>query len=185
MIRHHTFRTLAVLALIALAGAGCGSSSDGDAGDTRTAKPSGGGGGGATTASADKGVRFADCMRSNGVTDFPDPTGASDQQLAEAIDALDTTTAAWKRAMGACKDLRPAGLLGGKASGEQQDARLAFARCMRENGITDFPDPVDDGPLIDTNRIPSANGRGALEIPGFKEAQDACQEVGEKALGDG
>ena len=61
--------------------------------------------------------------------------------------------------------------------------RLAFAQCMRDNGIEDFPDPARDGPLIDTNRIPSAAGRGALDIPGFQAAMEACGDAAARALG--
>lgn len=184
MIPRHRLRPLALLATVALIGAGCSGGSDDDASTTASGSGAGPSRGTATASPQDKGVQFAECMRESGVAAFPDPTGASDQELMDAIEALDTTSAAFEKAIAACKDLRPAGLLGGKASGEQQDARLAFAQCMRDNGIKDFPDPVDDGPLIDTNRIPSAAGRGALEIPGFKEAQDACQDVAAKALGD-
>jgi hypothetical protein len=35
---------------------------------------------------------------------------------------------------------------------------------MRENGVKDFPDPVNGQPLIDTTRIPSANRPGGMTI---------------------
>ena len=31
---------------------------------------------------------------------------------------------------------------------QQTAARLKFAQCMRANGVPDFPDPSDNGPLI-------------------------------------
>ena len=68
--------------------------------------------------------------------------------------SLDTSTAAWKGAIGACKDLEPSGFTGHKRSSEQQTAALEFAQCIRENGVTDFPDPTAGQPLVDTNRIP-------------------------------
>ena len=43
------------------------------------------------------------------------------------------------------------------ATPEQQAARLKFAQCIRENGVKDFPDPVNGEPLVDTNRIPSSD----------------------------
>ena len=45
---------------------------------------------------------------------------------------------------------------------------VKFAECMRDNGVKDFPDPTPDGPLIDTNRIPSVAGkdpRSVLDAP--------------------
>lgn len=64
-------------------------------------------------------------------------------------------------------------------------ARLKFAQCMRDNGVKDFPDPVNGDPLIDTNRIPSAAGRGARSIPGFQAAMQTCSDAfsGELGLG--
>jgi hypothetical protein len=46
--------------------------------------------------------------------------------------------------------------MGSKQSSEQQQAALSFAQCIRANGVPDFPDPTANGPLVDTNRIPSA-----------------------------
>jgi hypothetical protein len=124
-------------------------------------------------------------MRENGVTAFPDPNAAGDQELVEAIESLDPGSAEFTKALGACKDLQPPGLLGGKASPEEMSARLQFAQCMRDNGVKDFPDPANDGPLIDTNRIPSAAGRGARSIPGFQAAMQTCSDAfsGELGLG--
>jgi hypothetical protein len=43
--------------------------------------------------------------------------------------------------------------------------------------VKDFPDPTNDGPLIDTSRIPSAAGRGAQSIPGFQAAVEKCRDA--------
>jgi hypothetical protein len=169
-------RPLAALAMVALIGAGC---SNGSAENTNT----GTGSGDKNATTQDKAVQFAECMRENGITEFPDPNASGDQELVNAIKALDPSSAAWKKAIGACKDLRPPGLLGGKASPEQMTVRLKFAQCMRDNGVEDFPDPTADGPLIDTTRIPSAAGRGALSIPGFQAAMEHCRDVMADALG--
>jgi hypothetical protein len=122
-----------------------------------------------SAANAQQAKRFAECMRNNGVSDFPDP-GASGKFTIDAIvngSSLDLSTPAFKQAMSACKDLEPAGFTGTKRSSQEQQAALKFAKCMRENGVPDFPDPTPNGPLIDTSRIPSAAGRGARNIPGF------------------
>ena len=169
-------RPLAALAIVALIGAGCGSAENGDTGTGST--------GNKNATSRDKTVTFADCMREHGVTAFPDPNAGGDQEFVEGIQSLDQSSAAWKRAIGACKDLRPPGLLGAKASPQEMRPRLEFAQCMRDNGIEDFPDPTKDGPLIDTNRIPSAAGRGARSIPGFQAAMEKCRDALAGALGD-
>jgi hypothetical protein len=41
-------------------------------------------------------------------------------------------------------------------SPKQQSEALRFARCVRENGVKDFPDPANGERLVDTARIPSS-----------------------------
>jgi hypothetical protein len=161
-------RPLAALAMVALTGAGCsnGSAENGTTGSASSAGTSG-----------DKAVTFAECMREHGVTEFPDPNASNDQELVDGLKRLDQSSAVWKKAIGACKDLRPPGLLGGSATPQQMRQRLEFAQCMRDNGVDDFPDPAKDGPLIDTTRIPSAAGRGARSIPGFQAAMEKCRDA--------
>ena len=71
--------------------------------------------------------------------------------------------------------------MGRKRSAKEQEPALKFAQCMRDNGIKDFPDPAKDGPLIDTTKIPSAKGRGALDIP-VAAAQEKCSDFLDSAL---
>jgi hypothetical protein len=52
-----------------------------------------------------KAVKFAECMRSNGVSEFPDPD-ASGQFTIDGIpngSSLDPSSPAWQQAIGACK----------------------------------------------------------------------------------
>jgi hypothetical protein len=154
-------RPLAALALIALIAviSGCGSSSP-------AGTSPGSSGGNITLAHAQKGVKFAECMRSHGVSNFPDP-GASGKFTIDAVangSSLDTSTPAFTQAMSACKALEPAGFTGSKRSSQQQQAALTFAQCIRANGVKDFPDPIPNGPLVDTNRIPSAATSSGLSI---------------------
>ena len=60
--------------------------------------------------------------------------------------SLDPNAPAFKQAISACKSLEPAGFEGGARSTQQQSAALKFARCIRDNGVTDFPDPAEMGP---------------------------------------
>lgn len=158
-------RPLAALAMVGLISAGCANApaatSTGD-----------------STATHDKAVRFAECMRDNGVTEFPDPDASGTFKYGiKAGSSLDPSTAAWKRAIAACKDLEPPGALGGgQLSAQELRARLEFAQCMRDHGVTDFPDPAPDGPLIDV--------RGARSIPGFQAAVDTCRDLLAAASGN-
>jgi hypothetical protein len=152
---------LAVIAMVVLISA-CGSSATAENG-TGT---SGSGAGNSTAANASKAVKFAECMRSNGVSTFPDPS-ASGKLTIDAVangSSLDPSTPAFKQAISACKDLEPTGFTGSKRSSQQQDSALKFAQCIRKHGVTDFPDPIPNGPLVDTNRIPSSAQPGGMSI---------------------
>ena len=146
MNMRRTLRPLAALAMVALIGAGC---SDGSAenGDTGTAGSTGTGGNsdGTRTPQREKAVRFAECMRDNGVSEFPDPDASGELTIDGVVNgsSLDTSTASWKEAIAACKDLQPPGFTGdGERSAEEQKAALEFAQCIRDNGVKDFPDPT-------------------------------------------
>jgi hypothetical protein len=56
------------------------------------------------------------------------------------------------------------------------NARLKFAQCMRDTGVKDFPDPTPNGPLIDTNRIPSLAGKDPRSDPGLNASMRKCRD---------
>ena len=154
-------RPLAAFALVTLIAAGCSTvDSAGARQDT----------------DREKAVAFATCMRDNGVREFPDPDASGRLTIDGIVNgsSVDTDSPAWKRAAQACKNLQPAGFTGNKRSAEQQSIALQFAQCIRENGVQDFPDPDPNGPLVDTNRIPSAAGKGGRDIPGLHTAMATC-----------
>jgi hypothetical protein len=160
---------LAALALIALIGVGCGSN-DGSGGNKTAATTN------------ETAAKFAECMRENGVGDFPDPD-ASGQFTIDAIangSGVDPSTPAFDQALSACKDLEPAGFTGHTRSAEEQNAGLRFAQCIRDNGVEDFPDPAPNAPLVDTNRIPSAATANGMSI--LNAAMHKCGDVGAEAM---
>jgi hypothetical protein len=170
-------RPLAAIALISLI-AGCGSNAPSETG---TASSSGTATSSGTTSSADasgtkkttdqdKAVKFAECIRGNGVPHFPDPDAKGD-----FVFGIDVSPAVWKKAVDACKALEPPGALSGKRSPKQQSAALRFAKCVRENGVKDFPDPANGEPLIDTTHIPSSNKPGGMTI--LNAATQKCRSV--------
>ena len=163
-----TLRPLAALAMVALLSAGCSNA----AAQTGTASS-----GGSNTSNRAQAVKFAQCMRKNGVRDFPDPD-ASGELTVDGIangSSLDTNSAAFKQAIAACKDLQPPGFTGRKRSAQEQEAALKFAQCIRDNGVKDFPDPTEDGPLVDTERIPSV-ARGTRPISEVNAAMQKCRD---------
>jgi hypothetical protein len=160
---------LTALAMVALIGAGCGGSSSGGDGNT-------------TAANQEKAVKFAECMRENGVSQFPDPDASGHLTVDGVINgsSIDPDGPTWNQALDACKDLQPPGFTGGgERSSSQQDAALQFAQCIRENGVADFPDPAPGQPLVDTNRIPSSNTANGMSI--LNAAMQKCGRDAEAA----
>ena len=161
-------RPLAALALIATTAliSACGSS----------APASTGGGGNNTASNHAEAVKFAECMRHNGVSQFPDPPASGNLTIDGVVNgsSLDPNSPAFTQAMSACKNLEPPGFTGQKATAQQASARLKFAQCMRANGVPDFPDPTPNGPLLDTRRIPSLAGKDPRTDPGLQAAMHKC-----------
>jgi hypothetical protein len=170
--------TLALVALISLISAGCGSnapSETGTAGSSGTASNSGTGGSKKVT-TRDKAVKFAECIRAHGVSDFPDPNEENQFEYGVSV-----TREVWTRATTACKDLQPPGTLSSRRTPKQQSASLRFAQCVRDNGVKDFPDPVNGEPLVNTYKIPSSNKPGGMAI--LNAAMHKCGNVLKEAAG--
>jgi hypothetical protein len=162
-------RKLAALAVLALIGAGC---SD---------EPAETGGGDKT---ATKAMKFAECMRDHGVSEFPDPDASGELTIDGVLNgsSIDPSSPAWKEAVAACKDLQPPGYTGDdEVTPEEQDARLEFAQCIRDNGVEDFPDPAKGEPLVNTNLIPSAAEPGGMDV--LNAAMRTCGDLAAEATG--
>ncbi len=69
--------------------------------------------------------------------------------------------------------------MGHKRSAQEQEAALKFAQCIRDNGVKDFPDPTEDGPLVDTNRIPSSATNGGMTV--LNAAMQKCRDLAANA----
>jgi hypothetical protein len=137
-----------------------------------------------TTTRDDQAVTFSECMRDHGVSEFPDPDPSEGLTIDGVLNgsSLDPNTATWKDAIRACRDLQPSGFTGDKdVSAKERNTRLEFAQCIRDNGVPDFPDPADDEPLVDTNRIPSAATDAGMGV--LNAAMQTCGELAEKAIG--
>jgi hypothetical protein len=154
---------LAAMPVIALIGAGCGGNDSG--------------GGNTTAANQGKAVKFAECMREHGISQFPDPDASGNLTVDGVINgsSIDPDSPTWNNALDACKDLQPPGFTGTERSSSQQEAALRFAQCIRENGVPDFPDPSPGQPLVDTNRIPSSNTANGMSI--LNAAMQKCGDA--------
>ena len=150
---------LAIVAMVAVISAGCGGTNSSGSTDSS--------GSGSTVAShnsaatpREKAVKFAACMRENGYPDFPDPKASGEFPSF----GISVSPGVWVKALRACKELRPPGSFSAHMSPKELSAALKFAQCIRAHGVKDFPDPVQDEPIIDTTKIPSANRPGGMSI---------------------
>jgi len=168
---------LGLAALIGLISGGCGSNASSGSGASSTDGASNTGSSAATKLTAqEKAVKFAECMRANGVPHFPDPDAKGDFNF-----GVDVTREVWLKAIDACKAVKPPGALSAKRTPKEQSASLRFAQCVRDHGVKDFPDPVNGEPLIDTYKIPSSNKPGGMTI--LNAATHKCGDILKLAAG--
>jgi hypothetical protein len=164
--------------LLCLAGAGlsltaCGGTSSPGAGGSTSPQD--------TAAANAKSLQFAQCMRTHGVPNFPDPTGGRiDLQVQQTpnsttVNGAQVNGPAFKSAMKDCQaDLPNGGHPTAAQTAEAKSKALAMAKCMRTHGVPNFPDPqFQSGP----------NGAVGVKIsgagidpnsPAFQAAQKAC-----------
>lgn len=122
-------------------------------------------------------VKFSGCMRSHGLTDFPDPTVGSNGLPSWTINAgptsdLNPQSPAYRAAQQVCKKDLPD--LGPHTPAEKATANAAavkYATCMRSNGVSNFPDPNGQG-VIQVN-----NSAIDESSPAFQKAETACKRL--------
>lgn len=146
-----------VLASLLLAGlAGCSSATDSGA---------------ATAEDKQAGLKFAQCMRGNGVPDFEDPTfdenGEIELRFPPGVDPK-----AVKPAQEKCEQYLPNGGEPEKTNAEDVKKFQVYAKCMRENGMPDYPDPDAEG----RSRFESGK-EPAPDDPDLKTAHEKCGEL--------
>ena len=109
-------------------------------------------------------------MRSHGVTDFPDSGGPLEPSPGSDLDPSNPT---YQTARQACQSLLPTAHLSPAQQAQNDIDALKFAKCMRNHGITKFPDPHAG---TGRNNIVNLSGiRNLLNTPQFLAAQQACR----------
>lgn len=159
---------LAALAAAALLAGGCG----GDDGDKPTQQSTGtaNAGGGPNS---DKALQYSKCMRENGVPEFPDPENGRLALRVGPDSGIKPDSPEFQAARKACQQYAPAGARnGGGPNPEMQERVLAYARCMRENGVPNFPDPNFEGGGV-RMQLPQGVRQ---DSPEFQKAQQACSK---------
>ncbi len=149
----------AVLGIAVLAG-GCGGSSSASSAGFASIKT--------------RFLAYARCMRSHGVSDFPDPATVPGGGVAFSIQAgpgsdLSPDDPTFKAADQACRGLLPGGRQTEPGSGSHIAAEVRWARCLRSHGVPGFPDPNRQG-AFDSARFND-------DSPAFKAAGKACHSL--------
>lgn len=93
------------------------------------------------------GLAYAQCIRSHGISNFPDPNSQGQISLRPS-EGINISSPQYEAAQEACKSLQPgAGTPAQQA--QHTAAALKYSQCMRAHGVPNFPDP---------------NGQGGFEI---------------------
>jgi hypothetical protein len=191
MMRTNLNLGVVVLVGIALALAGCGgsSSSSGVAhiGTASAANASSGSAGGTPEsgetppAVQQQMVKFAQCMRTHGEPEFPEPNEGKLLIRKQNGHGPNPESAKFQAAEKACAKYSPAKVAPSPAQrAKMEEAALKFSACMRTHGVPNFPDPeFRHGGGTVRLRIGGA-GKGAgidPNSPQFQAAQKACQST--------
>ena len=100
---------------------------------------------------------YAKCMRSHGISDFPDPTtspggGAAIETHGGPGSDLDRNNPRFKAANQSCKSVLPGGSQTPTQSAQEIAAEVKWAHCMRSHGLPSFPDPNGQG-AFDSSKL--------------------------------
>ncbi|MYS85161.1 hypothetical protein [Embleya scabrispora] len=125
-------------------------------------------------------LRFAKCMRENGVPNFPDPEfqngGGVSLNLPEGTDQK-----AVEAAQRQCKSFMPNGGENQKVDPKVTEELRKYSKCMRDNGVPRFPDPGSEGGLqINNDQLGMA-----VDDPKYKAAEQTCSQHMPKPPGGG
>jgi hypothetical protein len=131
-------------------------------------------------------IAYSKCMRANGVTDFPDPTGNG---INIGGTGINPRSPAFQTAQKACSKLLPGGGPQSHPASEQEiRTATATAECMRRHGVSGFPDPIvsqESPSSLNPANYSSISAGGGIIIaipksidpasPVFEKAASACQ----------
>lgn len=145
----------ALLAGTALLAAACGGGSAGSTGSSPYAKA----------------LAYSQCMRSNGVANYPDPNSQG-KILMQPNNGIDYGSPQFAHAKKACAKLAPKITISAQQRQQFLSQALKWTACMRTHGITNIPDPsTADGGL--SVLIPKADAN----LPQLPAAEQACRSL--------
>jgi hypothetical protein len=128
-------------------------------------------------------LKFSQCMRAHGVTNFPDPGAGGGIQIGGPGSNLNPRSPSFQAAQRACGKYLP--FKGGPPhmTEAQRVAAFKFAKCVRAHGYPDFPDPSDSVPRAGSGPVAVLALRGMVfafssafdpRSPAFQQAAARC-----------
>lgn len=152
------------------------------------------------SATASTAIKFSECMRHHGLTNFPDVAPGQgipiQHELNGSVDILingvpqPVSSPKLNSAMGACghymTELTSASLPAGTTAGTIQRALVRTAACFRRDGVPNYPDPPALGTQQKGHFSPTARARDAginIYSPAFKAASAKCGPIMSNAMG--
>jgi hypothetical protein len=159
--------------LVAVSLAGCSGSGD-DGGGVASVNGDGKAPPSASSAADAKssGLQYANCMRQNGISTFPDPTVDEKGQLSFDVPD-DIPDSELNKAEKKCEQYRGGGPAGAGRNAQQIERQLKLVQCMRDNGFPAWPDPEADGSMrVDFDKL----GLSGPDDPKLKAAQEKCSQ---------
>jgi hypothetical protein len=138
-----------------------------------------------------KALAYAQCMRSHGEPSFPSPTSTGTFSLGQ----IDINSTQYQTASQACQNLLPNTAQFQLSAQQRQailDRALKNAECMREHGITNFPDPNPDSIVVrgggtsiqlGGNGVSGSELHAEMDSPLGLAAIKACAPPGARVFG--
>jgi len=116
-------------------------------------------------------------MRANGVTNFPDLgssgmiIGAGNGTL--SINGVSVNAPAYRAARPKCQKYLPHQQLTQEQAAQQTQRDLRFANCMRDHGVSNYPDPKPNSSSGGSEQAVHLQGIN-LSAPAFRAAAQHC-----------
>src|SRR4051812_29619457 len=158
--------------LLAFCLVGCGRSGDDGGVATVGGQPSAA----AAQSEADTkaaGLKYSQCMRENGVPSFPDPTIDDKGQM--TFDAPDDVPdSVMNGAESKCRQHLPVNPARQGSDPQRLEGLRKYAQCMRDSGLTSYPDPNPDGSSrVNWQKL----GVSGPDDPKLKAADEKCRDL--------
>jgi hypothetical protein len=120
------------------------------------------------------GLEFSSCMRSHGVSNFPDPSPGGGFQIGPI--GINQQSPAFRSAQQSCEKLLGGGGTPQPFSESEKLSIIATSKCMRAHGVPDYPDPTLSATM--PRVVLSLPATVNPQSPAFLKAAKACKGVG-------